>query len=223
MASGQCRRCKGEVRPIIDTWSLSWLGTRSGAKWNGNYPVANLSDFRKGKGRPRIQEVKRIYHNPDDGYIFPLKPLYDIKTRRVEMRLAESTSTDPGHHDPNGVRPEGADVEESDYKFIFDELPSDSEDEVDPIVSKALKKLRQRDPECSYADYWEHDKEHHRWIFHHVSDRKALFVPSQANGGPDPGKLDVSRVTHASFQNGTAKMYVDTFVRPSARERMTHH
>ena len=219
---------KAKFDPTSSAGIFLGYALESGAKWRGNYIVANLADFRKGKARPRIQEVKRIYHNPDEGYIFPLKPLYDIKTRVVKARAEAGAGPDRESvpEAPAGeleARPRELEVNADELEFKFDELPEEPEDELDPIIGKSLKKLRSRDPECTYADWWERIEEKHQWVFHHISDRKAMFVPTKCRGGPAVDSIDPARLTYMKFNDGVCRTYVDSHLRANAKERMVKY
>ena len=52
-----------------------------GGIWKGEYFVANLADLRNGKRKPRVQRVKAIVADTDNGYLFPMKELHDFVQR----------------------------------------------------------------------------------------------------------------------------------------------
>ena len=52
-----------------------FLGYRlePGGQWKGDYYVdADLEHFRNGFTRPSVYQVKRIWRNPEEGYMFPM-------------------------------------------------------------------------------------------------------------------------------------------------------
>ena len=79
----------------------------SGGAWKGDYIVADLHDLRRGKFRPRIDQTKKIYHNVDDGYAFPMAPIYDLLTRTIPRPEEHATeiSIEGRTIDEQGAKP----------------------------------------------------------------------------------------------------------------------
>ena len=64
-----------------------FLGYRlePGGQWKGDYYVADLEHFRNGFSRPSVHQVKRIWRNPEEGYVFPMLAAYERLTREVQL------------------------------------------------------------------------------------------------------------------------------------------
>ena len=64
-----------------------FLGYRlePGGQWKGDYYVADLEHFRNGFSRPSVHQVKRIWRNPEEGYVFPMLAAYERLSREVQL------------------------------------------------------------------------------------------------------------------------------------------
>lgn len=58
------------------------------------------------------------------------------------------------------------------------------------------------------SDYWEARVGKDAWVRHHLTRRRALFVPSGGDG-PDSETLDACRVTYVTFVDGTKRVLRD--------------
>ncbi len=90
-------------RPKFSTSSVPgvFLGWefQAGGKFKDVYVVANLQDLRRGKSKPRIDRVMKIYHDQDEGFIFPMRNIYDHLTRTVgHNKHPSSTPVAPQWH-----------------------------------------------------------------------------------------------------------------------------
>ena len=163
---------------------------QSGGKYDGVYVVANLNDLRRGKAHPRIDRIPKLYVDPDEGYVFPMRKVYDHLTRSVTNSRALTDKSPVVDSNTGG---EAADAANSycgdvlDFRF----------DSCDDVVLQGGRKLakHRRDPESTYADYWEFDQAGHRWIQHHISWRKQVYVPTGDDGGPTWRDLEDCRIT----------------------------
>ena len=92
-----------------------FLGYRfePGGKWKGDYYVADLEHFQAGVVRPSIHQVKQIYHNAEEPFVFPLLKAYEARTREIASYKHDRLS-DPDH-------PSGKILPREDESFSFDE------------------------------------------------------------------------------------------------------
>ena len=68
-----------------------FLGYRlePGGLWKGDYLVADLEHIQRGLRKPSIHQVKRIWKNPEEPYVFPMLASYDARTRTIREALAD--------------------------------------------------------------------------------------------------------------------------------------
>ena len=83
-----------------------FLGYRlePGGVWKGDYYVADLEHFQAGYTKPSVHQVKQIYHNSDEPFVFPMLKPYELRTREVTSYRADRTrASSPG----SGAKPDG--------------------------------------------------------------------------------------------------------------------
>ena len=203
-----CKRPKFASSSIPGIF-LGWE-FQSGGKWQDTYIVANLNDLRRGKSRPRIDRVMKIYVDPDEGYVFPMRAIYDHLTRTVKSNKVKAASDG----DP---KEESAEDGYADDKLDFRFHDCDK-DEPGPQRGTRLIK-RRRDQEISFVDHWEYEPTTFRWIYHHVSWRKQMYVPLGSDDGPEWRDLDDARMTEMRFNDGTTKTVVERDILNHKRRR----
>jgi len=150
-----------------------FLGHRMspGGVWKGEYYVANLSDLRAGKRKPRIQRVRSILVDDHDGYLFPMRDLYDFVQRSGLYKHAKSVETEDDTTEQSTF--------EYDAKYASD---------VSSGAEQAEKKPR--DEESAMTDYWEINHDEGTCIYHNTMLRKRMFVPHKSEDGPVSHDLD---------------------------------
>ena len=188
---------------------------QDGHRWSGGYLVASLSDFRKKRKKPRIRIVSTVYINEEEGYVFPLKPIYDMEKRTVGIKDDEIVDAilSGNEFDQERIKIIRADAEsetDKDKGGTADEADSDEEFEIGQRPQnpggKSSKQKRIVDKEVSFADEWLRDMRQKCWYYRHVSHRKKLFNPKcqiqGITGAPDPENLDPKCLVHAILPNG---------------------
>ncbi|CAE7242242.1 JNK [Symbiodinium sp. CCMP2592] len=55
----------------------------NGGKWDGDYIVADLEDFKRDALRASVHQVKKIYCSPKERWTFPMLAVYDKQTRSM--------------------------------------------------------------------------------------------------------------------------------------------
>ena len=187
---------------------------QSGGKYDGVYVVANLNDLRRGKAHPRIDRIPKLYVDPDEGYVFPMRKVYDHLTRSVTNSHALTDKSPVVDSNTGGEAVDAANSYTGDVlDFRFDSC--------DDVVLQGGRKLakHRRDPESTYADYWEFDQAGHRWIQHHISWRKQVYVPTGDDGGPTWRDLEDCRITELSFSDGTKKTITEKSILNTGRRK----
>ena len=93
-----------------------FLGYRfePGGKWKGDCYVADLEHFQAGVVRPSIHQVKQIYHDAEEPFVFPLLKAYEARTREIASYKHDRLS-DPDHLS-------GKILPREDESFSFDEV-----------------------------------------------------------------------------------------------------
>ena len=56
-----------------------------GGQWKADFYVADLEDFRNGFTRPSVHQVKRIWRNREERYVFLMLAAYERLTREVQL------------------------------------------------------------------------------------------------------------------------------------------
>ena len=167
-----------------------------GSKWNGDYIVADLEDFKQNLSKPGVQQVKRVYLAPSEKYTFPLLPIYEKRTRSLCL-------DDPAMLDSDTrVEPSGGPDEPEKFDF--------NEGRADGIQDKDNADDPQGDVEPSHGatvDYWEHDESSGVWTYHVVAPRKAMVQPGATPGSlgvaPDIRKLSNVRISYVKYPGGS--------------------
>ena len=63
--------------------------------------------------------------------------------------------------------------------------------------------------EVDGSDWWEPVIAQHAWVRHHGKSRQALFTPGGYADGPEEAQLAATRVTHATYVDGTIDVIRD--------------
>jgi hypothetical protein len=76
---------------------IGWV-LQPGGKFKGDYIVISLEDMNVLLAKPKnarifVQRVKEIYHNEDEGFIFPLKTQYDQDRRTINVSKPTETKS----------------------------------------------------------------------------------------------------------------------------------
>ena len=172
-----------------------FLGYRfePGGKWKGDYYVADLEHFQAGVVRPSIHQVKQIYHNAEEPYVFPLLKAYEARTREIASykhdRLLNSESIG------------GKNLPGEDKSFSFDEGRFDPDDDDDDhhhhrrtddgggVPEADLGSHHTSDDSSSDKrdDYWVRFEEEKSWHRYHIKARKDFFGDdTSTTRGADP-------------------------------------
>ena len=145
-----------------------------GSKWNGDYLVADLEDFKQNAKRPSVHQVKRVYCAPKERFIFPTRTVYDKRTRSIcldDAAMNDSGSSSAKH------------ANRSD-QFDFDQGREASHG--------------------ANVDYWERDEAAHKWTYFVVVPRKAMVVPHKTPGAlgiaPEVGRLSPVQISHVNYE-----------------------
>ena len=131
--------------------------------------------------RPSIHQVKQIYHDADEPFVFPLLKAYEARTREIASYKHDRLS-DPDH-------PSGKILPREDESFSFDEGRFDHGDdegdrqdrrqyaESDNIPEADLIDLHVSDESSpdKRDDYWVRFEEERSWHRYHVKARKDFF------------------------------------------------
>ena len=204
---------------------------QSGGRWSKSYIVANLADFKKGRKKPRINYVDTVYVNPHEGYIFPMKPMYDKERRTVgiaddelvngiimnsepenwdRVKIKElGNSDDGGSTRDDGGRKTDQIIDES-GEDDSDDSPEEGRDSGDQTkVNKKAKWWKSSDPETTYSDEWLGDPVEGSWTYRHVGHRWKTFVPGTEPKNmktfPKTDVLDSVAVVHCVFSDGSTR------------------
>ena len=168
----------------------------NGGKWNGDYVVADLEDFKRNAERASVHQVKKNYSSPKEQWTFPMLAAYDKQTRSVcinDPAMQVSVPKESERLDASDM----LDMEDLDEIFALDEQHRMTDDDV------RAAKLRAESSHGGGADYWEYDPGSHKWTYHVVVPRKAMVHPSKTPGclgdPPDPWKLSSVRVSHVQY------------------------
>ena len=101
----------------------------------------SLADLRRGKRRVRIQRVRSLVVDEANGYVFPMKNVYDFVHRTA---LYRSTRSETSSAEDNKDIP------------LFDFGDADEKGRSSGVSSGAEEAARSHhDHEASFADYWQ--------------------------------------------------------------------
>ena len=177
-----------------------FLGYRlePGGLWKGDYLVADLEHIQRGLRKPSIHQVKRIWKNPEEPYVFPMLASYDARTRTIREALADRRAD---------MKPSKKIRDEFDFdEGRFDDPDDDDDDHQDEGGGSSSKsdgaiqsKAVQGSGDACVSDYWERHDEDSAWYRIHVEVRKKFFGTTNEDlppGGPSHEELDTVRVTH---------------------------
>ncbi|CAE7201943.1 GABBR2 [Symbiodinium sp. CCMP2592] len=173
----------------------------NGGRWDGDYIVADLEDFKRDALRASVHQVKKLYCSPKERWTFPMLAVYDKQTRSVCIN-------DPAMHS-NVPKPserldasDMLDLEDIDEIFALDESTRMTDDD---IRQAREAELRAESSHGGGVDYWEYDPSVHKWTYHVVVPRKAMVHPSKTPGSvgesPDPWKLSTVRISHVQYKD----------------------
>ena len=167
--------------------------------WKGDYLVADLEHIQRGLRKPSIHQVKRIWKNPEEPYVFPMLASYDARTRTIREALADGRAE---------LKPSKKIRDEFDFhEGRFDDPDEDDDDDQqdegggssfnsDGIIQNQAV---QGGGDACISDYWERHDEDSAWYRIHVEARKKFFGATNEDlppGGPSHEELDTVRVTH---------------------------
>ena len=167
-----------------------------GSKWNGDYVVADLEDFKQICRSPEFSKLNVCILPRVRNTRFPYFP----STRSVPVSLCLD---DPAMLDSDTrVEPSGGQDEPE--KFDFNEGRADGSQDKDNADDP------QEDVEPSHGatvDYWEHDESSGVWTYHVVAPRKAMVQPGATPGSlgvaPDIRKLSNVRISYVKYPGGS--------------------
>ncbi|CAE7222918.1 GABBR2 [Symbiodinium sp. CCMP2592] len=173
----------------------------NGGRWDGDYIVADLEDFKRDALRASVHQVKKLYCSPKERWTFPMLAVYDKQTRSVCI-------DDPAMHS-NVPKPserldasDMLDLEDIDEIFALDESTRMTDDD---IRQAREAELRAQSSHGGGVDYWEYDPSVHKWTYHVIVPRKAMVNPSKTPGSvgesPDPWKLSTVRISHVQYKD----------------------
>ena len=93
---------------------------------------------------------------------------------------------------------------------------------VEPVEpGDAPRRTRGRERKQAVMDYWEPVLAQSAWVRHHVTPRRALYIPDPADPqGPGSVQLSKTRVTHLSFKSGLFDVRTDQVDGPEPRRLM---
>ncbi|CAE7541323.1 JNK [Symbiodinium sp. CCMP2592] len=173
----------------------------NGGKWDGDYIVADLEDFKRDALRASVHQVKKIYCSPKERWTFPMLAVYDKQTRSMCINDPAMQSCAP----QSSERLDASDMlelEDIDEMFALDEPTRMTEED----VRRAREaELRAESSHGGGVDYWEYDPSSHKWTYHVVVPRKAMIHPSKTPGSlgesPDPWKLSTVRISHVQYKD----------------------
>ncbi|CAE7248022.1 JNK [Symbiodinium sp. CCMP2592] len=173
----------------------------NGGKWDGDYIVADLEDFKRDALRASVHQVKKIYCSPKERWTFPMLAVYDKQTRSMCINDPAMQSCAP----QSSERLDASDMlelEDIDEIFALDEPTRMTEED----VRRAREaELRAESSHGGGVDYWEYDPSSHKWTYHVVVPRKAMIHPSKTPGSlgesPDPWKLSAVRISHVRYKD----------------------
>ena len=162
-----------------------------GGKWKGDYYVADLEHFQAGVVRPSIHQVKQIYHDAEEPFVFPLLKAYEARTREIASYKHDRLS-DPDHLS-------GKILPREDESFSFDEGRFDHGDDEDDRQNRRQNADSDNVPETDLIDrhvsdgsspdkrddYWVRFEEERSWHRYHVKARWRRH-PSSAFRGAGP-------------------------------------
>ncbi|CAE6971381.1 unnamed protein product, partial [Symbiodinium sp. CCMP2592] len=173
----------------------------NGGKWDGDYIVADLEDFKRDALRASVHQVKKIYCSPKERWTFPMLAVYDKQTRSMCINDPAMKSCAP----QSSERLDASDMlelEDIDEIFALDEPTRMTEED----VRRAREaELRAESSHGGGVDYWDYDPSSHKWTYHVVVPRKAMIHPSKTPGSigesPDPWKLSTVRISHVQYKD----------------------
>ena len=87
-----------------------------GGLWKGDYLVADLEHMQRGLRKPSIHQIKRIFKNNQEPYVFPMLTSYDAWTRTIR----------------DDRRPDLKPKRRIGDEFDFDEGPDEDDDDGQP-------------------------------------------------------------------------------------------
>ncbi|CAE7488465.1 unnamed protein product [Symbiodinium sp. CCMP2592] len=196
----------------------------NGGKWDGDYIVADLEDFKRDATRASVHQVKKVYCSPKERWTFPMLAVYDKQTRSVCINDPAMQSTVPKPSERLDAS-DMLELEDIDEIFALD----DSTRMTDEDIQRAREaELRVESSHGGGVDYWEHDPSTHKWTYHVVVPRKAMVHPSKTPGSigesPDPWKLSTVRISHVQYKDklmqlwtGTVEFFDDGFAPPKKK------
>ncbi|CAE7251308.1 JNK [Symbiodinium sp. CCMP2592] len=173
----------------------------NGGKWDGDYIVADLEDFKRDALRASVHQVKKIYSSPKERWTFPMLAVYDKQTRSMCINdpAMQSAAPQPSERlDASDM----IDLEDIDEIFALDESRRMTDED---IRQSREAELRAESSHGGGVDYWEYDPSAHRWTYHVVVPRKAMVHPSKTPGSigdaPDPWKLSTVRISNVQYKD----------------------
>ncbi|CAE7775556.1 JNK [Symbiodinium sp. CCMP2592] len=133
----------------------------NGGKWDGDYIVADLEDFKRDALRASVHQVKKIYCSPKERWTFPMLAVYDKQTRSMCINDPAMQSCAP----QSSERLDASDMlelEDIDEIFALDEPTRMTEED----VRRAREaELRAESSHGGGVDYWEYDPSNSRIEF----------------------------------------------------------
>ncbi|CAE7806513.1 JNK [Symbiodinium sp. CCMP2592] len=173
----------------------------NGGRWDGDYIVADLEDFKRDALRASVHQVKKLYCSPKERWTFPMLAVYDKQTRSVCINDPAMHSTVPKPSERLDAS-DMLDLEDIDEIFALDESTRMTDDD---IRQAREAELRAESSHGGGVDYWEYDPSVHKWTYHVVVPRKAMVHPSKTPGSvgesPDPWKLSTVRISHVQYKD----------------------
>jgi hypothetical protein len=101
---------------------IGWI-LQPGGKFKGDYLVISLEDMKSLLQKPKnarifVQRIKEIYHNEDEGFIFPLKKQYDENRRNLNVSTPHAAQPradgdDDGSITSNESSPTSSDIRDN--------------------------------------------------------------------------------------------------------------
>ncbi|CAE6956816.1 JNK [Symbiodinium sp. CCMP2592] len=173
----------------------------NGGKWDGDYIVTDLEDFKRDALRASVHQVKTVYCSPKERWTFPMLAVYDKQTRSVCVNDPAMLSTVPKPSERLDAS-DMLELEDNDEIFALDEPTRMTDDD---IRQAREAELRAESSHGGVVDYWEYDPSMHKWTYHVVVPRKAMVHPSKTPGSigesPDPWKLSTVRISHVQYKD----------------------
>ena len=155
--SGQAQtyRPRGKFSPTSRPGVFLGYQFEVGSKWNGDYIIADLKDFKQNIAKPGVQQVKRIYLAPSKKFTFPLLPIYEKRARLLCL-------DDPVMLDSD-ICVESSGLDGDPDNFDFSEGRADGVPD-EPKIDDPPAKVESSDG--ASVDYWEHDASSGVWTYH---------------------------------------------------------